>query len=47
MYKYVEGNNRVVHLDVEDCSEEFLSQKSYAKKNKAGHSKHPTILLAR
>ena len=33
---------RLVHLDVEDCSEELLRQQSYAIKNKLGHPKPPT-----
>ena len=28
---------RLVHLDVEDCSEELLRQQSYAIKNQLGH----------
>ena len=40
--------SRLVHLDVEDCSEELLRQLSFAIKNQLGHSKPPTrgILLA-
>ena len=34
--------NRLVHLDVEDCSEELLRQQSYAMKNQLGHPKPPT-----
>ena len=30
---------RLVHLDVEDCSEELLRQQSYAIKTKLGHPK--------
>ena len=30
---------RLVHLDVEDCSEELLRQQSYAIKNQLGHPK--------
>ena len=33
---------RVVHLDVEDCSEELIRQQSYAIKNQLGHPKPPT-----
>ena len=33
---------RVVHLDVEGCSEELLPQQSYAIKNQLGHPKPPT-----
>ena len=33
---------RVVHLDVEDCSEELLRQQSYAIKKQLGHPKLPT-----
>ena len=33
---------RLVHLDVEDCSEELLRQQSYAIKNQLGHPKPPT-----
>ena len=33
---------RVVHLDVEDCSEELLRQQSYAIKKQLGHPKPPT-----
>ena len=32
---------RLVHLDVEDCSEELLRQQSYAIKNQLGHPKPP------
>ena len=32
---------RVVHLHVEDCSEDLLCQQSYAIKNQLGHPKHP------
>ena len=35
-------SGRVVHLDVEDCSEELLRQLSYAIKNQLGHPKPPT-----
>ena len=44
------STGRVVHLDVEDCSEELLRQQSYAIKNHIGHPKPPTrvfcLLLA-
>ena len=33
---------RLVHLDVEDCSEELLRQQSYAIENQLGHPKPPT-----
>ena len=33
---------RLVHLHVEDCSEELLPQQSYAIKNQLGHPKPPT-----
>jgi len=36
-----ETDSRVVHLDVEDCSEELLRQQSYAIKNQLGHPKPP------
>ena len=32
----------MVHLDVEECSEELLRQQSYAIKNQLGHPKPPT-----
>ena len=32
-------SNRLVHLDVEVCSEELLRQQSYAIKNQLGHPK--------
>ena len=32
---------RLVHLDVEGCSEELLRQQSYAIKNQIGHQKPP------
>ena len=32
---------RLVHLDVEDCSEELLRQQSYVIKNQLGHPKPP------
>ena len=34
--------HRLVHLDVEDCSEKLLRQQSYAIKNQLGHPKPPT-----
>ena len=37
----VPGETRLVHLDVEDCSEELLSQQSYAIKNQLVASKAP------
>ena len=42
------GKNRLVHLNVEDCSEELLPQQSYAMKNQLGHPKPlvGSILLA-
>ena len=36
------AQGRVVHLDVEDCSEELLRQQSYAIKNQLGHPKPQT-----
>ena len=33
------GPGRLVHLHVEDCSEELLRQQSYAIKNQLGHPK--------
>ena len=33
---------RLVHLHVEDCSEELLRQQSFAIKNQLGHQKPPT-----
>ena len=42
------AQGRVVHLDVEDCSEELLRQQPYAIKNQLGHLKLLTrgLLLA-
>ena len=37
---------RLVHLDVEECSEELLRQQSYAIKNQLGHPKPPLGALA-
>ena len=34
--------SRLVHLDVEDCSEELLRQQSYDIKKQLGHPKPPT-----
>ena len=34
-------SNRLVHLDVEVCSEELLRQQSYAIKYQLGHPKPP------
>ena len=34
---YSPADCRLVHLDVEDCSEELLRQQSYAIKNQLGH----------
>ena len=36
------GGDRMVHLDVEDWSEELLRLQSYAIKNQLGHPKPPT-----
>ena len=36
------ASTRLVHLDVEDWSEELLRQQSYAIKNQLGHQKPPT-----
>ena len=37
----VSGETRVVHLDVENCSEELLRQQSYGIKNQLWHLKPP------
>ena len=45
IYNLVDGGpewSRVVHLDVEDCSEKLLRQQSYAIKNQLGHPEPPT-----
>ena len=42
VYMIERTSGRLVHLDVEDCSEELLRQKSYAIKNQLGHPKPPT-----
>ena len=41
-YSHYPHWERVVHLDVENCSEELLHQLSYAIKNQFGHPKLPT-----
>ena len=35
---------RLVHLDVEDCSEELLRQQSHAIKNQLGHLDNQRVL---
>ena len=44
-YTMTDHHTRLVHLDVEDCSEELLRHQSYAIKNQLGHPKPPKILL--
>ena len=39
---YHTSYSRLVHLDIEDCSEELVRQPSYAIKNQLGHPKPPT-----
>ena len=38
---YARPGTRLVHLDVEDCSEELLRKQSYAIKNQLDSSKAP------
>ena len=40
--KFLRTFTRVLHLDVEEWSEELLGQLSYAIKNQLGHPKPPT-----
>ena len=46
LVRYFLCQTRLVHLDVEECSEELLRQQSYAIKNQLGHPKPPLGALA-